>query len=282
MQRARKRDESHIRQFEKSQGRRAILERTYDEPIYPDAGETFASFPLSRMTTKALRVLRDRRPTPDSANNTVKVLRAVFKWAIKEANAASNPARDLEMLVTHGEGFHSWTVEEVEQYEQRHPVGTKARLALTLLLYTGARRSDAVQLGRQHARDGWLKFRQHKNRNRHPVTIEIPIMPELQRAIDASPVGHMTFLVTEHGKPFSIPGFGNKMRQWCDEAGLPQCSAHGLRKAGATLAAENGATPHQLMAIFGWASSKQAEHYTRAARRRKLAGDAMPLLRTKG
>lgn len=26
----------------------------------------------------------------------------------------------------------------------------------------------------------------------------------------------------------------------------------GLRKAGATVAAENGATPHQLMAIFGW------------------------------
>jgi hypothetical protein len=33
----------------------------------------------------------------------------------------------------------------------------------------------------------------------------------------------------------------------------------GLRKAGATVAAENGATPHQLMAIFGWNTLAQAE-----------------------
>ncbi|MCE3248703.1 MAG: integrase family protein, partial [Geminicoccaceae bacterium] len=56
------------------------------------------------------------------------------------------------------------------------------------------------------------------------------------------------------------------------------CSAHGLRKAGATIAAENGATEHQLMAIFGWDSPKQAALYTRAANRRKLAGGAMHLL----
>jgi len=45
------------------------------------------------------------------------------------------------------------------------------------------------------------------------------------------------------------------------------------------LAAENGATEHQLMAIFGWRTSKEAERYTKAARRKKMAGDAMPLLR---
>jgi hypothetical protein len=52
-----------------------------------------------------------------------------------------------------------------------------------------------------------------------------------------------------------------------------------LRKAGAAIAAENGATEHQLMAIFGWQTIKEAERYTKAARRRKMAGDAMPLLR---
>jgi integrase len=70
-----------------------------------------------------------------------------------------------------------------------------------------------------------------------------------------------------------------RFREWCNRAGLPQCSAHGLRKAGAALAAENRATEHQLMAIFGWRTIQEAERYTKAARRKKMAGDAMPLLR---
>jgi len=55
-------------------------------------------------------------------------------------------------------------------------------------------------------------------------------------------------------------------------------SAHGLRKAAATRAAENGATAHELMAIFGWVDIKEAELYTRAANRRRLAAQAMSKL----
>ena len=110
------------------------------------------------------------------------------------------------------------------------------------------------------------------------MTIEVPILPQLQRIIDASPTGDLTFLVSERKRPFAVSAFGNWFRTRCNEAGLSQCSAHGLRKAGATIAAENGATEHQLMAIFGWATLKEAERYTKAARRKKMAGDAMSLL----
>ena len=95
---------------------------------------------------------------------------------------------------------------------------------------------------------------------------------------DASPCGDLTFLVNEFGRPFTDAGFGNKFRDWCDQANLPQCSAHGLRKAGATIAANNGATARQLMAIFGWDTIKQAEHYTRKADQKQLAEAAMHLL----
>jgi site-specific recombinase XerD len=96
--------------------------------------------------------------------------------------------------------------------------------------------------------------------------------------LDASPCGDLTFLVTEFGKPFTANGFGNWFRARCDEAQLSQCSAHGLRKAGASLAAENGASVHELMAIFGWLTMKEAERYTQAARRRRLARNAGELL----
>jgi len=65
-------------------------------------------------------------------------------------------------------------------------------------------------------KDGWLHFTQFKNRNRRPVTLDLPVLPELQAAIDAGPCGNLTFLVTAHGKPFTTAGFGNRMRKWCD------------------------------------------------------------------
>ena len=158
----------------------------------------------------------------------------------------------------------------------------QGRLALALLLWTGVRRSDLVGLGRQHARAGWLEFTQAKNRNRRPVRIEIPILPQLQEVLEASPTGDLTYLVTEAGRPFSVAGFGNWFRARCNEAGLEHCSAHGLRKAGAATAAENGATTQQLMAIFGWLSLAEAERYTRAAERKRLAAAAMPTIVRKG
>jgi len=108
--------------------------------------------------------------------------------------------------------------------------------------------------------------------------LTLPILPALQRIIDASPCGDMTFLVNDLKRPFTDTGFGNKFRDWCNQAGLRQCSAHGLRKAGATIAANNDATTKQLMAIFGWSSSKMADLYTRGADQKRLAEDAMHMI----
>lgn len=263
--------------------RRAILESTFREPIFSGGTEVFADIPVNRMGGKAVRILRDRKGTelPAAANHRIKAIGNVFAWALENEvlGITTNPARDVERLKRSSTGHHSWTPEEVDQYERHHAIGSKARLALALFLYTGARLSDVVRLGRQHARNGWFHFRQHKNRNRHPIEVEIPILEELRAIIDASPTGDLTYLVSNRGRPFSITGFGNKFRDWCNEAGLRHCSAHGLRKAGATRAAENGATVHQLMAIFGWKSIQEPERYTNTARRKKMAGDAMSLLR---
>jgi integrase len=274
---------------------RRTLDATLDEPIYPGAEQVYRDFPLDRLTVNALCVLRDRKAAlPGSAMNRVKAIRAAFKWAMSldPRPFAVNPARDLAKPRLPKGGHHTWMPEEIERYETCHPVGTKARLALALLLNTGARRSDVVRLGRQHRRmvfneetgtkEPWLKFTAHKNRNRSPVEIEIPVLPELDRIIADSPTGDLTYLVTEFGRPFTIAGFGNWFRARCDEAGLGHCSAHGLRKAGAVVAAENGATAHQLMSIFGWINIAEAERYTRAARRKRMARNAVKLLSRRG
>jgi integrase len=267
--------------------RRWILEATYDEPIAPGSPKLFKDFPLSRMTTEAIEVLRDRKTaTPEAANHRVKAARAVFKWGVRKkgpdgrAYAPTNPARDVPYLKTGSTGYHSWTADEVRQFEARHPIGTKARLALALLLLTGQRRSDVIRFGRQHIQDGRLVFTQFKGRNRKPKRLNLPILPALQRVIDASPCGDLTFLVNDRGHPFPDRSFGNKFRAWSDQADLPHCTAHGLRKAGATIAAEAGATAHQLMAIFGWSTIAMAQRYTQAADQKRLADGSMHLLET--
>jgi integrase len=258
---------------------RQILESTYDEPIAPVSSKLFRDMPLPKLGTDAIEVLRDRKlEFPEAANGRVKAIRQVFRFGVKKKYVASNPAREVEYLKTGSTGFYTWTIEDVQQFDAKHPIGTKARLALALLMFTGQRRSDIIRFGKQHVKGGKLIFTQWKGRNRKPKRLQLPILPALQRIIEASPCGDMTFLVNDLGRPFTDAGFGNKMRDWCDQAGLPECTAHGVRKAGATIAAENGATAHQLMAIFGWDTLTQAEVYTTAADQKRLAESSMHLI----
>jgi integrase len=261
--------------------RRRLLEDTFREPTAPGAPTLFADFPIGRMTAKAVRLLRDRKSDyPEAGNGRLKAIRVMFTWAISEEidGVIANPARDVPPLKGRQGGFHSWTDDEIGQFEKHHPIGSRARLALDLLLYTGLRRSDVVLVGRQHIRQGILRMTLQKNRRRTPSTIEVPILPALQRVIDASPTGDLTFLTTRFGRSFTVDSFGNWFRMKCNDAGLPHCSAHGLRKAAAVRAAENGATTHQLMAIFGWLTGNEAERYTKAAQRKRMAADAMHML----
>jgi integrase len=139
-----------------------------------------------------------------------------------------------------------------------------------------ARRSDVIALGKQHlTRDGRLQYKQFKGRNKRPVHIDIPVIPELQRIVDASPCGELTFLVTEFRKPFTSNGFGNWFKKRCREAELPHCSAHGVRKAAAAKLAELGCSDHQIMAIGGWQTLKEVQRYTKGARKRVLSDNAM-------
>jgi integrase len=269
--------------------RRGILDHICLSIIDTPAGsKTRGTLPFAQMMPRHVRAIRDEKlDLPEAANGRIKALGQVFRWAIENDLADADPTATVDYLGGASEGFHTWTVEEVRQYEAAHPIGTKARLALALLLFTGVRRSDVVKLGRHMERDGVLHFTETKGANSRALgrkkTTDVkkrvlPILPELKAAIDATPSGELVYLVTDFGKPFTAAGFGNKFRGWCNAAGLKHCTAHGCRKAGAKMAAENGATAHQLMAIFGWETLRQAEVYTRSANRTLLAEQAMHLL----
>jgi integrase len=170
-----------------------------------------------------------------------------------------------------------WTEEEIARFENCHPIGSRARLAHGLLLFTGQRRSDVIRMGRQHIRDGMLHVRQRKT----GAELSIPVHPHLQKIIDASVIGQMTFLTTSFGKPFSALGFSNWFRKQCDMAGLHHCSAHGLRKAAARRLADAECTAHEIAAITGHASLREVARYTKGADQKRLATSAMQKMKTR-
>ena len=276
--------------------RRNILRALCDEPVVEGAADQVGDLPYS-IPVEKIEVLRDRKAlvSIDSANARVKALRQVYKWAKKATPKrlmTTNPANDVDLLKRANRGgHHTWSIEEILKYIERHPPGTKAFLALALFLMTGQRISDVAKFGKQHIRrpehvspelrkvhaGRWLAFRQHKNRNRSPTDLVIPVLPQLDHILRISPCGDMSFLETEHKRPHSTKGLGNWFADRCVEAKVPG-RAHGLRKAGATIAAENGATGHQLMAIFGWKKLEQAEVYTKKVRQQRIAGGAMSLI----
>jgi integrase len=252
--------------------------------VLDDLSADYGDWPYAGLNQRAVLKLRDQKAeTPEAANARIKALRQKFKHAIAYGveGIEADPTQDVGYLRSNNpDGHHAWKVDEVEQFEEAHPVGTKARLVLALIMYGGcARRSDVVRLGKPHVKKlksgTRLQYTQFKGRNKNPIHIDIPMIPKLRRIIDASPCGDLTFLVTEFGRPFSSKGFGNWFKKRCVEADLPHCSAHGVRKAAAARLAELGCSDHEIMAIGGWKTLKEVQRYTKGARKQVLSNNAM-------
>lgn len=244
-------------------GYRSVLERFRADHGHRDVAK------LERSNVR--RLLAARSETPHAGNRMLKLLRLLMRIAQDEGWRRDDPTVGVKQLRVQSDGFHSWSEDEIAAFEAYWPIGSKPRLAMALLLFTGQRRGDMVQMGRQHIRAGILTIRQQKTGK----LLEIPVLPQLQKVLGVCPADQMTFLLTGQGRPFTANGFGNWFRDCITKAGLPErCSSHGLRKAAARRFAEAGCTTHQIAAFTGHESLKEVERYTRAADRLLLAQQA--------
>jgi integrase len=225
---------------------------------------------LERRHVEAM--LAKKIANPHAAKNFLKAVRGLMTAAIPTGLRDDDPTAGIRVKLRGTGGFRTWTEEEIAQFEAAHPVGSRARLAFGLHLYTGQRRSDVIRMGLQHIRAGFIQVRQQKT----GAYLEIPLHPALQEILAAHPVEHLTFLVTSLGKPFTAAGFTNWFRDRCREAGLPAgLSAHGLRKAACRRLAEAGCSANQIAAISGHASLREVERYTKAANQKRMAQAAI-------
>lgn len=208
--------------------------------------------------------------TPVNQKNWIKTLRILFRSAERP-----DPTKGYRLPRIESIPHKRWQDEDIRQYEAHHPIGTKARLALALFKHTGMRKSDIVRLGPQHIHKGKIAITTQKTGER----LVLPLAPELAEIIAATTVvGTITFLVTKHGKPHTVKGFGNYMRDWCNEAGLPDLSAHGIRHALGAQMSEEQATVPEIMAVLGHKDPRMAMHYSSQANQARLAENAFAKL----
>jgi integrase len=209
---------------------------------------------------------------PSTQKLFVIVIKILMEHGISCGMLETNPARDVKTPRLKIRGHHSWTEGEIAQFEAHYARGSRERLALALLIHTGQRRGDIVRMGPQHIKGGYLNIVPEKTNASTKTELTIPVHPELAEIIDSSKSGHLAFLTTRYGTPFTPAGFGNWFREACKSAGLPDlCRSHGIRKAVARRLAEAGASTHEIAAITGHGSLSEVERYTKAANKKYLA-----------
>lgn len=220
-------------------------------------------------------IMAEMSQTPAAANNWLRRLRMLMKFAIGREMVTTDPSAGVPI---YKEGtHHTWTDAELLQFEEHWPIGTRQRTGYALALFTGQRRSDVAKMTWRDydAAAGTIWVRQDKT----GAELSIPVHPDLKVALDAWPRSHLAIIANEHGAGTSVHGFGNFMGEAITRAGLPaRCVLHGLRKAAARRLAEAGCSTLQIMAITGHKTMSEVERYTEAAQQLPRAKDAIARL----
>lgn len=207
---------------------------------------------------------------PGASLAILKILRVLIRHAIEIGLLNHDPSLGIKRPKI--KEIRSWTEDEIATFESRWPIGTKQQLAFALQLYTGQRRSDVHRMTWADVNGDSIRVVQQKTGRK----LAIPLHQHLLIILATTERKHATMINTEYGRPFTVDGFSQWMRNAITAAGLPlECQPHGLRKAAGRRLADAGCTPHEIMAVLGHKTLSEAERYTRDADQLRLAGAAI-------
>lgn len=227
-----------------------------------------------------IRIVSEKAETPHAANRLLIQIGLLMQLSIDLGWRQTNPVLTIKKYKTPPGGFHTWSEDEIAQFFACHAFGTLPHTVMTLFIFTAAARVDVVKLGWGNIRNGRISYYREKESGREGQRISVPIMSDLQKVLDNLPRENFTFLQSRLGKSRSENSLGNMMRKWCDQAGLPQCTAHGLRKSQGRRLAEAGCSTKQIQSWLGHRTVSESEKYTKDADIERLSDDAAELLET--
>lgn len=229
---------------------------------------------IDKIITQAKNKKPDGTGGQFAAQKLRKELKRLFRYAVKIKWLQSNPVDFVDPIKTKTKGFHTWTEEEIKMYQDFWPLGTTQRLAMELMLWTAKRMGDAIKIGPEHIRDGCLISTDAKTAK----DSWLPIAPPLRAAIDKMENKTPVFILTSFGKPYSDKSFSQRFSKWCVDAGLANCTAHGLRKAMSRRMAEARATNSEIKSITQHVGDAEVALYVREANQKMLAAKTMNIL----
>lgn len=177
---------------------------------------------LSDLQPHHIENLMDRKVGPQAANRLHKEIAELYRYAKRQFGfGGQHPTDRVDRRVIKTTGYHTWTKQEVQQFRDYHASGTPARLALELMLGTGAARQDACAMGRLNIKGPDIWYRRGKTGQ--DVTLPLSMLPELRHELRLVPHGQTQFFA------YTTESFGNWFRNQCIAALLPDgCRAHGL------------------------------------------------------
>jgi hypothetical protein len=79
---------------------------------------------------------------PSVALGWLTAIRHLMQYAVSVNICEADPTQGIKLKTPKSNGIYTWSEQDIAGYETAHGVGTKARLALALGLYTGQRRGD--------------------------------------------------------------------------------------------------------------------------------------------
>lgn len=241
------------------------------------SGHAYGDMDMTVPPEALLRYRDSLAHVPSQADNTMKAVKAMYSWACAYRITQINPAAGIPAIDKPKGGAAPWTADDLRKFKARHPQGTMAHLALTLIMFTGARTNDVIWLGRdqEFTADG-IRYLGWQPRKKGSAYVELPMAAPLIRAIAATAAIGPAYILHAGGTPYATPdSFRTRMKKWTTQADLPNRSSHGVRKALAQLIAEEGCSENQIMSVLAHTQPKTSAIYTKGAKRRRMAADAM-------
>jgi len=220
--------------------------------------------PAKSIEVADVLALRDKlADTPGAANQTVRAIGALYKWAKDRHGLKDNPAHGVTMFPA--TPHEPWPESLLEEALTDPEVG----MAVALLYFTGQRIADTITMKWSDIKgDTMTVFNQKKDK-----LVEVPILPELASMIARQQKTAITILTNANGSPWSQGGLRSKLQAWAKARGH-KVVPHGLRKNAVISLLEAGCTHAEVSGITDQ-SPQMVEHYAKRVNKSRLGRAAI-------
>jgi integrase len=187
----------------------------------------------------------------------------------------SNPAKGVPEIKTDKRQRGPWPQELLEAYRNACPLGTRERLVMEQCVGTGQRIGDVLNMRWSNIEDGAVWVHQSKTSKE----LWVPILPELQAALDAASKHSVFILTNERGaNRWSYRGASAAVRKVREQIGALGYDIHSWRYNAACELLEAGCGDDLIASVTGQ-SPAMVQHYTKKVRQRMRAVQAQRMRR---